>query len=135
MNRDSAAEIETIIRPDGQSCPSLVPLSRRRSRKGINQGPNKTRLFPGGEKGVEEGGVRRRGKTLIILRQTHTADAGRYTRCRTRAAEDTGRGGFILYKGSGRERERSSALVLALARRGQQVPRCVPRSSAKTTPL
>lgn len=73
------------------SCPSLVPLSWQRSRKGINQGPNKTRFSLAGMAGRERGdgeeakgregwaaGVRRRGKTLIILRQTHCGRAQVY---------------------------------------------------------
>lgn len=92
----------------------MVPLSRRRSRKGINQGPNKTRFSPegpvggkgrrgrgGGKREGRAAELRRRGKTLIILRQTHRGRAQVYpvsNACRPD-------GGIILGKGRGLARE------------------------------
>lgn len=65
MNRDSVAKIETIIRPDGRAVHRVgIPLSRWRSRKGINQGdPEQNQVLHPFGKGKEAEGrkkIRRR---------------------------------------------------------------------------
>lgn len=108
----------------------MVPLSRRRSRKGINQGPNKTRFSPDEMGGKEGRRKRRRGKrkersgsrstktrqnTNYFTANTPRTRAG-IPRCQTRPD-----GGIILGKGRGaraqeRARGTSSALRRVLAK-------------------
>lgn len=98
------------------SCPSLVPLSRRRSRKGINQRPNKTRyslrMRRVGKRRKED--TERREKERSSSRSTKTRQNTNYLTANTSRTRvdipDVERGGTAVLswaKGQGaRESER-----------------------------
>lgn len=142
MNRDSAAEIETIIRPDGRAELSIVvgtvvPMAFKKRYKSRSRTQNQVLpVPPGGRRKKKIGqreergsrGTRRRGKTLIILRQTHRGCAHRYIcamSSTTRSEREKIRW-YIIGKEDKDEREESHRF---------RTPRPSSRSLAKTAPL